>query len=345
MARKGRSSIVHQVSQAITAINFIGMSKRSAKYKGESGIHSIKQIQETLSASQNFAKWVRDQHEIKSLYLLTEEHYVAYMGHLKDLGRSAGHRQNVETALRHLQKGMNLKSQAFRKDEVIFVPEKRVTDWRELKKAEDRSYSQEEYQSILPYLSENVRDAVKLIRFMGLRVREACNVQVRHFIPAPAGGFQLRIPEEEARGITKGGRYRITPVPDSFLEEIQRMLRGKATDETVISVKKETVRKGVNDAFKKVQIQQDGRGTHGFRHLYCRERLKELLFQNDIEQEGLKLLERVMSNRDLKRKADYGILSSKDIELYETLKAVIDQIHEEIGHGEDRWDLAERYMR
>ncbi|MGN7300262.1 tyrosine-type recombinase/integrase [Ferdinandcohnia sp. SAFN-114] len=344
MARKRRSSIVHQVSQAINAVNRIGESKREAKHKGVPGIHSIKQVRETLSAAQNFVKWIRENEGIKSIYDLTEEHYIAYLEHLTALERSAGHKQNVETALRHLQKGMEIRSLDRGLKPVIFVPEKRITNWRELKKAENRSYSSEEFESMLPFLSVNVQDSVNLMRYMGLRVRESCKIKVKHFKKS-SGGWVLNISSEEATGITKGGRHRKTPVPPKFQEKLILILKDKEPDSTVVSVKVATVRSAVNAACKKVGIDQNGRGTHGFRHLYCRDRLRELLREKGIINKGEVMLERIMKNRDKGRKADYSILTEQDIKVYNLLKGAIDQVHEEIGHGEDRWDLAERYMR
>lgn len=70
-----------------------------------------------------------------------------------------------------------------------------------------------------------------------------------------------------------------------------------------------------------------------------------MLEENQILKQGIAMLERIMANRDKGRKADYGILSNTDKKIYSQLKGAIDSIHEEIGHGEDRWDLAERYLR
>lgn len=334
--------MVHQVSQALTELNRIGQSKKEAKKKHDFGIHSIKQVKETLSASQNFVKWVRNQFGVLSVYDLNEVHYRTYMAYLTDMGRSTGHRQNVETSLRHLQKGMGIRSQRFGYETTLFVPEKRITNWRELKKAENRSYTHDEFEKMLPFLSTNVRDAVLLQRYMGLRVREACHVLVKHF--SFSEGL-LHIPQEEAKGITKGGRYRMTPIQDHFIDVIQRLVKDKSDYDRLILIETSTVRKGVNRACKKADIVQDGRGTHGFRHLYCRERLTDLLAAECIGTDGRTMLERVMTNRDAGRKADYSILSAHEKEIYRKLKKVIDTIHEEIGHGEDRWDLAERYIR
>src|SRR5690554_5353267 len=120
------------------------------------------------------------------------------------------------------------------------------------------------------------------MRYMGLRVREACNVKVMHFKTVSHDGLELRISEGEGRGITKGGRFRNTPVPKLLINEIEKMMTNKEQDELLIGVKEATVRKAINQACKKAGMKQNGRGTHGFRHLYCRDRLRELLAKKGI---------------------------------------------------------------
>ncbi|MEK4533814.1 site-specific integrase, partial [Solibacillus sp. FSL K6-1554] len=74
MARRGRTSIVREVKEALDAIDRIGHSKKLAREKGEHAIHSIKQKENTMSDAQNFAKWVRAEHGVKSLGDLEEKH-------------------------------------------------------------------------------------------------------------------------------------------------------------------------------------------------------------------------------------------------------------------------------
>jgi hypothetical protein len=342
MAR-GKSSIVHDVKTAINELDRIGQSKRELRKEGKHGIHSLKQKQETLSVAQNYVKWTRSEFEVKRIYDLKEEHYRAYMDYLEREKRSVGHRRNVETALRHLQKGMNLRSEKFGKEKVTFIPEKRVTDWREVKKPTDRSYSKEEYQKILNKLPINSRDAVKLCREMGLRVREAVRVEVQHFQPDGLGGWKLKI--DKGSGITKGGRFREVPVSERFKGELERMMNGKQRNEKLISVKRDTVRRAVNKACKETGIKQNDRGTHGFRHAYSRERIEQLFKERGITEAGREMIDRVMRNRDVGRLANYGIFSECDKALFEQVKEVIDIVHSEIGHGKDRWDLAAVYMQ
>ncbi|MGN7403682.1 tyrosine-type recombinase/integrase [Cytobacillus praedii] len=339
MAR-GKSSVVHQVKTAINEIDRIGQSKRELKKTGQQGIHSLKQKQETLSGAQNFVKFIRKEFGVKDIYQLKEEHYRAYMSFLEREGRSVGHRQNVETALRHLQKGMNARSEKFGKENHIFVPEKRLTDWREKEKPINRSYSRAEYERILEKLPSHSRDAVMLCREMGLRIKESVNVEVQHFKLQEG-----RLIIENGSGITKGGRYRDVPIPTHFRAEIERMIKGKAQHEHLVPVKTDTVRRAVNKACKEVKVVQRGRGMHGFRHAYSRERLDQLFKEKEIQTKGSEMVERIMANRDVGRQADYGIFSEKDRNLYEQVKTVIDQVHSEIGHGKNRWDLVMVYMR
>lgn len=339
---RGKSSIVFQAKTAINELDKIGQAKRELKRNGTQGIHSLKQKKETLSAAQNYVKYVRKEFGVNNLYELKEEHYREYMSFLEREGRSVGHRQNVETALKHLQKGMNLRSEKFGKEKHVFVPEKRVTNWREKKAPTDRSYSRNEYQRILEKLPPNSRDAVMLCRVMGLRVQEAVRVEVQHFNLKEG---KLHIKAGEGGGITKGGRFRETPIPPHFCAEIERMIRDKADHEHLVPVAKDTVRRAVNKACKEAGIIQKGRGTHGFRHAYARDRVNQLFRERGIQDDAPKMVERIMSNRDRRKGADYGILSDKDKALFEQIRQVMDQVHSEIGHGRGRWDLAAVYMK
>lgn len=321
----------------------IGVGKRNLKKDNLQGIHSLKQKKETLSACQNYVKWTRDNFGVKSIYELSEKHYKAYMEHLERNGRSVGHRQNVETALRHLQKGMDKRSEQFDREKHTFCPDKRVTNWRDKKAPINRSYSDEEYRKILAVLPPNTQNAVKLCRELGLRVKEAVKVEVRHFKPNQYGQLELKI--EKGTGITKGGRHRTVSIPRAFIPELSQLMQGKKQDEHLVSVERDTVRRAVNKACRVAGVVQAGRGLHGFRHAYTRSRLNELFIQYNIQSQAPQMVERVMTNRDQRRKADYGILNEYDKKLFAATKKIIDQVHEEIGHGKNRWDLAAVYMR
>ncbi|WP_147554120.1 tyrosine-type recombinase/integrase [Bacillus testis] len=338
--RRGKSSLVHQVKVAVNAIDQIGIGKRELKKTGEQGIHSLKQKQNTMSAAKNFVMWTRAEFGVRNVYELKEEHYKAYLEHLESNGRSIGHRQNVETALRHLQKGMDKRSEMFNREKHTFIPDKRVTNSRNKKTPSNRSYSDEEYRKILAALPPNSQDAVKLCRGLGLRVKEAVRVEVQHF---NLNDGYLKI--DKGTGITKGGRHREIPIPTALVPELKRMIQGKDEHEHLIPLERDTVRRAVNKACYKAGITQVGRGVHGFRHAYSRARMRELFSRKNVLDQAPVMIERIMSNRDQGRQADYGIVSESDKKLFRVVKQAIDQVHGEIGHGKNRWDLAAVYMR
>lgn len=341
MARRGRTSIVREVKESIDAIDKIGQSKRTARENKDSGIHSKKQKENTMSDCQNFVKWCRSEHRVKSIADLTETHYRAYIGYLEQKGLSEGHRINVETSLRLLEKGFKVRSERFEggSDRFIgFCPEKRLETRTRGLDVRNRSYSEREVQFIRENVSSEARKGVDLMRELGLRVKEAANVRREHIVPTEDGrGLQLEI--KAGSGITKGGRYRNVPVPERFEQRLREILAGKQEHERLVNVSSTTLRDAVNVACKKTGIQQNGRGCHGFRHAYARERMQQLMNQDQQA-----MMHRVLENCKVGRKADYGILSDRDKALWESTKEQMDLIHSELGHGKNRWALAMRYM-
>lgn len=340
MARRGSKSIVREVKESLDAIDRIGQSKRDARKSGTSGIHSLKQKQNTMSDAQNFVKWCRSEHGVRSIADLNEGHYRAYVAHMSEKGLSRGHIQNVETSLRLLQRGFEKRSERFQgslREFKGFCPEKRLVSVKTGERVRNRSYSEREVKQIRENCSPEVQKAVDLMRGLGLRVREAVNVRAEHF-KCVKGVWRLEI--ERGSGITKGGRHREIEVPKHFERTLERLLANRQESERLVRVSSGTVRDGINVACKKANIVQDGRGAHGFRHSYARERMDQL-----ATDEQKAMMKRILDNREVGRKADYGILSAKDKALFAETKAVMDKIHEELGHGKNRWELAMRYLR
>lgn len=340
MVRRGRTSIVREVKESLTAIDKIGQSKLEARKVGESGIHSTKQMVNTMSDCQNFVKWVRVEYGVKSIADLQEQHYINYIEYLREKGISKGHRMNVETSLRLLEKGFKKRLERF-KDEPIyffngFVPEKRLEKYLGAENVLNRAYRADEIQKIRDNVSFEVLKAVDLMTYLGLRVKEAANIRVEHFVKME-NGWRLII--YKGTGITKGGRFREVPVPVIFENRLESLLKDKRANERLVKVSVSTIRDGVNVACKKAGINQDKRGCHGFRHVYARERASQLM---SVEQK--EMMQRILENRKIGRKVNYGILSLKDNQIYKESKQIMDKIHGELGHGKNRWELAMRYL-
>ena len=91
----------------------------------------------------------------------------------------------------------------------------------------------------------------------------------------------------------------------------------------------------VNKVCKKLGIQNTG--THAFRHTYARNRVDQLMTKEEKD-----LFQKCISRYVENKPFDYGV---KNRRLYNSMKSKMDQIHGELGHGKNRFDLAVRYMR
>lgn len=340
MARRGRTSIVREVKEALDAIDRIGHSKKLAREKGEHAIHSIKQKENTMSDAQNFVKWVRAEHGVKSIGSLDEGHYQKYMAYLDGKGLSKGHMRNVETSLRFLQEGFKTRSERFEEGSEHFkgfCPENRIVSYQINENIQNRAYTLQEINAIKKNCSNEVQKAVDLMYGLGLRVKEAANIQAGHF-HKDEDGWRLQI--VLGAGITKGGRFREIVISNAFNERLNSLLYGKACNERIIKVSPTTIRDGINVACKKAGIEQRNRGTHGFRHAYARNRADQLMTRSERQ-----MMDRILSNREIGRKADYGINAEKDKQLFANVREKINLIHSELGHGANRWELAMRYLK
>ena len=336
--RRKRSSIVYDVKTSLDAIDMIGQSKKEVRKEKIKGIHSLKQKDNSMSDCQNFAKWVRENHGVMNLKDVTEEHYRAYFVHLDNKGVSKGHKINVETSLRLLEEGYKKVSAGSKSDFKGFCTEKRLYTLGRDEALRNRCYERSEVEAIKENVSPEVAKAIDLMSELGLRVKESVNVRVEHFVQTE-DGLRLVIPQNGGAGITKGGRFRDVPVQERFVEPLQRFLEGKEPTDKLVAVSYATVRKAVHRACKTAGIKQDGRGCHGFRHTYARERFKEFA---TVEQKAM--MDRILENRAIGRKADYGI-GEWNRALFESTRNIMNQVHSELGHGENRWRLAMVYLK
>lgn len=155
---------------------------------------------------------------------------------------------------------------------------------------------------------------------------------------------QIIFTEVNAKGVTKGGRPRTVPVPSELFIIVKGLIEAKLEKEAILGLKNEsTLRDGLSRACKISGVQSQG--FHGFRHTYARNRLDVLLKEEVMKLRGKTMLERIFNNISSNRKADYGILSKVDKETFLILKKCIDNVHKDLGHGKDRWDLAKIYMK
>lgn len=320
------SSIINQVNQSVREIDRIGVSKKQLRSENIKAIHSHKTKNEVLKISKQFANFVRDEHGIRNLHEIKEEHYVSFLDSKSDT--TLDYRRGIETHLRLLQEGLNKRAERFEKPVTHFCTEQRLIVARgRLEGVSDRSYRKDEIDAIKDNVSVSVAGSVSLMHNLGLRVSESVQLRVEHV----KDGY-IRIENDE---ITKGGRDRVIPVPESYQRELENLIEGREANEQIVQASAGTVMNAVTKACKQLEI--DSRGTHGFRHSYARERIDKLM-----SSEERRLFTSCIENYAADKDFDYAV---RDRELYSTMKLKMDQVHSELGHGKDRFDLAVRYMR
>ncbi|WP_257141858.1 tyrosine-type recombinase/integrase [Bacillus wiedmannii] len=244
---------------------------------------------------------------------------------------------NIETGLRKLQIAMHRQAEKLQKDPISFCSEKRVYNYqKDRKDPEDRSMSLIDANRLIESVSSvHVRNAFQLQLHLGLRAREVINLTPEHF---DLKNNVLKI--ENGKGITKGGRKREIQIPEKLRETINEMIRDKQLHEKIISVKDNTLRAALLKAGKITGIQTNG--THMFRHTFARERFKELL--GDSYERGQEVLGYILKNHEQGKRADYGV-SQEFKGIYQKVQGVMNIVHEELGHGKGRLDLAQIYLK
>lgn len=338
--KRGGNRLKYQVEKSLNSINHIGHSKRGFRDQGTlTGIHSYKQMEHSLSVSQNFASWAKEQ-GVKDLFQLKRAHYRDYISHMQATGVSNGHLINVETNLRLLQKGMDQVSQEKGHEGRQWTPKTRLVDVKSREKPENRAYTFNQLETAYSKLSKNAQIGADLQQAFGLRLREAANTKVAHIIERD-GKLLWRASEQKtdlnaAQGVTKAGRGRETPCRPEFEAKVRQLIAGKGAEEKIVPVTYNTLKSAYNRA--------DLTGSHGFRHTYARETLREALKVKGIEAEGRSMLQRMVENREAGYRKDNEV-TREERPLYRSVIAELDKVHAYLGHGEGRIDLAEVYMK
>lgn len=197
-----KPNLKYQAEQAIKMINNIGQSKRRMREQDEHGIHSYKQMKETLSVVMNFIEWLKAQ-KIKTIYDLNEQYYREYLQFKISQGCLNGHLMNIETGLKHLEKGMKKISEEMMRTPIKWTPEVRVISFTQREEPKNRSYSELEIREITNKCSRKVSFGIMLALKLGLRAKDVINLRVEH---VNLESQQIIFTEVNAKGVTKGGR-------------------------------------------------------------------------------------------------------------------------------------------
>lgn len=336
--RRGGNRLKYQVEQAIKEINYIGQSKRDARDKKVSGIHSITQVEHALSVSQNFAKWAKEQ-GVNDLYQLKRRHYRDYIEHMRASGVSVGHLINIETNLRLLNKGMAKISEAKGHRVRDWIPKERINSSWTRDKPTNRALDRDEIARIRESVSDNVRVAVDLGMAFGLRLREVAKTTRAHIVDDKGTLYWKAVADREASntaiGVTKAGRPRETPVNPRYEHLVREMIKGKAQTDKLCDVSYNTL--------KSAYARHSVGGSHAFRHTYARDMVMLEFEKRGIVAEGRQMLQKMLECREHGYRKDHLVMPDER-SLYEQVNQVVDLVHEYLGHGKGRIDLCEVYM-
>lgn len=111
---------------------------------------------------------------------------------------------NVETSLRLLEHGHKMAYKERESDFASFCTEKRLYVLERNESLQNRSYEHWEIDAIKENVSTEVSKAVDLMSQLGLRVKEAVNIRVEHFV-AKNEGLQLIYLINKGLGLLKEG--------------------------------------------------------------------------------------------------------------------------------------------
>jgi len=336
--KKIGGSLKNQVQQAFKAIDGVGQSKKEARKKGLKKVHSKKQQRENKSAANGFIEFLA-QEGIYNLRDLTPYHHHKYIEQKKNEGVSIGHLRNIETALNFLQVGLNTLEERKGLELTTFYKGRLIRKVEN--KYQDRSYTEEEYLTILKELKYPYNVGWFLGYCCGLRAKELANIRKEHFMKVKK---QYIIHIKAGAGITKGGRPRMvivdeehTPFIDYFLKDIddhEKVMRGKSDQDLrnhVLRIKKD---KGMDYT--------DRRGLHGLRHSFARNRLQAIIEEEQDDESAA--VYKKLKTHFRKYNNLHVNWSKEEKEIYHRLLVYADVVHAELGHGKGRSDLLKRYL-
>ncbi|TRM08323.1 tyrosine-type recombinase/integrase [Lentibacillus cibarius] len=345
--RRGKVNVKNQVDQALKKINFIGQSKKEFRdLDQDTGIHSRSQIKHAYSVNMQFAEWAKQEKGVKNVFQLKRSHYRDYIAMKEAEGVSKGHLINIETNLRLLAKGMNEVSRQKGVRDRDWIPKERLIVTTEREQARDRSYTEQEVQQMRENISDSAKPAFDFQNAFGLRLRESANVKVAHIVERDGKLYFEAVSDKEslntAKGVTKAGRGRVASCRPKYEDRVREWIKNKKEHEYISPVRYNTLKDAYYRAAGKADI-ENYTGSHGFRHSYAREQLKSMLQEKGIYEKGQQMIERMLDNRSLGYRKDYGVSSSERV-LYREVNRCIDRVHADLGHGRGRIDLVAIYM-
>lgn len=335
-----KSTLKNQLERAIKEVNFIGQSKfdmkNDAKKLGDRhrGIHSYETLRRTKAELKVFREYLSEK-GITDFKSVNENHYVEFLQMKEQQGASLGHLCNLETSITLLRNGLEKLGV-----EANFCTEERMYKYSSTHNINNRSYTRDEIRFLQDNTNNATGRAIELMVELGLRVKEAAYLKPSDFVEKENGKLYVNINEG-----AKGGRMREFEVLPHFEGRAREL--SKMPVERIVGIKERTIQNNIINAKKRMGIERDGRGVHGFRHTYARERKEQLLSALESKDYSYGSSVREMLNLKLETLKNGEYLHQSEIyssAAMDMAMEVMDKVHNELGHGKERTELGTRYL-
>lgn len=338
-----KGSIIYQFKTVVKDMDRIGKSKVLAKrlFGETKGVHSVITKNELEKTVRNFTEWVREKHDVKRLVDIDEKHYREYL-EVEKRHTKTSTKRTYESTLRLFQKGYKNYCEKNNLQVNEFVTEKRLISNRERSEGvSNRSMPNDNIKVLKSEISSNSLKSADLMHNMGFRVEETTKLLVSD-VDFKKGVINV------TRDTAKGGRPRKVPIPKNFEGRLKEIIKGKESAERLVPIRPGTVSDNLRKVAQRNKIycpksereNPKGRytGTHALRHTYSRNERDRIMTSSERE-----MLNRCLNNYKDNKNFDYGI-KKHERSMYNSMKSKVDEIHKSLGHGENRFDLALRYL-
>ncbi|WP_391558946.1 tyrosine-type recombinase/integrase [Robertmurraya sp.] len=344
-----RGSIVHQCKTALQATERYGHSKRQeiARYgksnvKGTFNWDTLKQY---LSSSINFARWCKQEYEIRDIREIDRTMYEEYI-EFKRGEVSEGWIGGIQNGLRKLEEGIikEAKNEGIELDVDFFSTGGRVSN--ETNPPKDRSYTVEEREQILSEMDGHEKDATELSFELGTRLRETVELRVENIVITRRHMY-LEFKDGESQGQTKGARGRIKEIPKEYRPKVRELIAGKEKGDRIFDgISKRSLTDSFRTACEDAGI--ESHGFHGTRHTFAREAIEtyaeKVAEKYEIDREDIiEAKDRIIENIRKGEEKDYGF-GENERELYEASIESMDKVMDDLGHGPGRTQLYVVYL-
>lgn len=312
-------------------------------------IESMHLSDHNCKQAKGFARFVWLKYEKENISDFTEEYALDYLKIKEAIKVSYIYLQSLESMLINLYREMQ-KSAVFC-DAQFSMPDKRIYPTKPLHesiKRIDRSYPLDIAKAILQSLDmaghHKLAKASFLALYAGLRVKEVCLIEKRHFVYyLNKNQYRIEIPPNDSSCVTKGNHSRYVWIDAEHTVYILWMLEDLNDNEQLIGGNPENISKNIKYFIEntlKYDLPKNLQPMHSFRHRFARMRLEQYLPQTEQFQQ---MFDRMQDNKFSGYRVDKGV-KPEEKEIYEGVKKAVGKVFNDLGHTSFQWGAMMTYL-